>query len=201
MISEISKFFKSLSTFLSTYSVIKRIVNGNFFFLLRYLHIECIQMKLTVAKIWLYLWRPRVVTHWLWHLWTWLICLSGHSWNYFPGSICNISEFKFSIRLDEFFLETSHYRFQPDPEVNEHGHGHVRKLRHRQTSEFRVRSSLVPLAPPRPTWRLSLGPESKKDLHRRTFALGPSLFFPLHSSGQYLNVTRNLFPRSFLSCF
>ena len=98
MISKMSTFYR----FLSTYSVIKRIVNWNFFFLLRDLYIECIQMKLTVSKIWLYLWRPRVVTHWLWHFWTWLICLSGHSWNYFPGSICNISEFKFSIQNSQF---------------------------------------------------------------------------------------------------
>ena len=87
---------------LSTYSVIKRIVNRNFFFLLRDLYIESIQVKLTVAQIWLYLWRPRVVTHWLLHFWTWLICLSGHSWNYFPGSICDISEFKISIQNSRF---------------------------------------------------------------------------------------------------
>ena len=38
-------------------------------------------------------------------------------------------------------------------------------------------------------------------LHRRSFAFCTALFFPLHSPGQYLNMTWNLFPRSFLSCF
>ena len=115
-------------------------------------------MKLTVTEIWLNLWRPRVVAHWLWHFGTWvLICLSGHSWNYFSCSICNISKI-----IDYFLLNRipCHRHSSPTPVVNNICY-----------------------------------------LHRRSFAFCAALFFPLHSPGQYLNMTWNLFPRSFLSCF